>query len=134
MPRQSTTFNYLTRTFDFTDLERLPTDTGIDLIDALNTAANEQAERLELLFTEIACDIIDNPSHSAIKKPKRRRSYVKVEKLQETNELTKHFDARDTEEVNEVIEVKTTEQTEVDDDFDETNPNYLAILNEVKGA
>ena len=134
MPRLSTTYNYMNRSFDFTDLERLPTDTGIDLIDALNTAANEQAERLEILFTEIACDLIDNPSHSAIKMQKRRRSYVKVERLQETNELTKHFDARDTEEVNEFIEDKTTEQTEVDDDFDATNPHYLAILNEVKGA
>ena len=134
MPRLSTTYNYMNRSFDFTDLERLPTDTGIDLIDALNTAANEQAERLEILFTEIACDLIDNQSHSAIKMQKRRRSYVKVERLQETNELTKHFDARDTEEVNEFIEDKTTEQTEVDDDFDATNPHYLAILNEVKGA
>ena len=38
---------------NLTNLERLPTDTGIELIDNLNAQLNEQADRIEALFSEV---------------------------------------------------------------------------------
>jgi len=62
--------NYLDTAFemDFTNLERLPTDTGIELIDRLNTELNTQSERLEDTFTGIACENLDNPRKCAFYK------------------------------------------------------------------
>lgn len=45
---------------DLTNLDRLPTNTGIPLIDRLNTELNAQSERLEDIFTEIACNNLDD--------------------------------------------------------------------------
>jgi hypothetical protein len=62
--------NYLDTAFemDFTNLERLPTDTGIELIDRLNTELNAQSERLEDTFIDIACANLDNPRKCAFYK------------------------------------------------------------------
>ena len=44
--KQSKRIDYTAKSFemDFTDLERLPTDTGIPLIDRLNTDLNAQSD------------------------------------------------------------------------------------------
>ena len=43
--------------YTLANLERLPTNTGIELIDRLNGELNEQADRIETLFSE--CGTID---------------------------------------------------------------------------
>ena len=59
---KSERFDYTAKSFemDLTNLDRLPTDTGIPLIDRLNTELNAQSERLEDIFTEIACNNLDD--------------------------------------------------------------------------
>ena len=59
---KSKRFDYTAKSFemDLTNLDRLPTDTGIPLIDRLNTELNAQSERLEDIFTEIACNNLDD--------------------------------------------------------------------------
>ena len=89
---------------DLTNLDRLPTNTGIPLIDRLNAELNEQSERLEDMFTEIACENLDDMKKCAFYK-----------------ELTKSKSKKRKKKL-EVIE---------EDDFDTNNPDYLAILEEV---
>lgn len=88
---------------DLTNLDRLPTNTGIPLIDRLNAELNEQSERLEDMFTEIACENLDDMKKCAFYKELTKKSKKRKKKL-------------------EVIE---------EDDFDTNNPDYLAILEEV---
>ena len=59
---KSERFDYTAKSFemDLTNLDRLPTDTGIALIDRLNKELNAQSERLEDIFTEIACNNLDD--------------------------------------------------------------------------
>jgi hypothetical protein len=59
---KSKRFDYTAKSFemDLTNLDRLPTDTGIALIDRLNKELNAQSERLEDIFTEIACNNLDD--------------------------------------------------------------------------
>lgn len=70
MTNQSKRFDYLNPSFemDFTNLERLPTTTGIPLLDRLNAELNEQSDRLEDIFIDIACTNIDNPRKCAFYK------------------------------------------------------------------
>ena len=89
---------------DLTNLDRLPTTTGIPLIDRLNRELNEQAERLENIFIEIACNNLDDPKRCAFhkeltksKSKKRKKKPVLIEK----------------------------------DEFDTNCPDYIAILEEV---
>jgi hypothetical protein len=76
---------------DFTNLERLPTTTGIPLIDRLNTELNAQSDRLEDIFIEIACTNIDNPRKCAfykeLKNDKTVYAGVSDEDKQEIYEL-----------------------------------------------
>ena len=104
--KQSKRYDYLASNYemDLTSLDRLPETTGIPLIDRLNAEINEQSERLEDLFTEIACNNLDDLKRCAfykeLSKPtkkKRRKKAVIIE----------------------------------DDDFDTNNPDYLEILEEV---
>ena len=78
--KQSKRIDYTAKSFemDFTDLERLPTDTGIPLIDRLNTELNEQSERLEDIFIEIACENMDNPRKCAFYKELRKKKVVEA--------------------------------------------------------
>ena len=39
--------------YTLANLERLPTNTGIELIDRLNGELNDQADRIESLFSEV---------------------------------------------------------------------------------
>ena len=89
---------------DLTNLDRLPTNTDIPLINRLNAELNEQSERLEDMFTEIACENLDDMKKCAFYK-----------------ELTKSKSKKRKKKL-EVIE---------EDDFDTNNPDYLAILEEV---
>ena len=75
---KSKRFDYLSSTYqmDMTQLDRLPTDTGIPLIDRLNTELNAQSERLEDMFIEIACTNIDNPKKCAFYKELRKSKKV----------------------------------------------------------
>ena len=104
--KQSKRIDYTDKSYemDLTNLDRLPTNTGIPLIDRINRELNEQSEVLEDLFTEIACENLDDMKKCAfykeLSKPtkkKRRKKAVIIE----------------------------------EDDFDPNNPDYLAILEEV---
>ena len=61
---------------DLTNLDRLPEDTGIPLLDRLNTELNAQSERLEDMFIEIACENMDNPRKCAFYKELRKSKKV----------------------------------------------------------
>jgi len=76
--KQSKRFDYLNTNYemDFTELDRLPTNTGIPLIDRLNTDLNAQSERLEDIFIEIACENMDNPRKCAFYKELRKSKKV----------------------------------------------------------
>ena len=93
MTNQSKRFDYLNPSFemDFTNLERLPTTTGIPLLDRLNAELNEQSDRLEDIFIEIACTNIDNPRKCAfykeLKNDKTVYAGVSDEDKQEIYEL-----------------------------------------------
>ena len=70
MPTKSSLphWNYLDRTMhprmDFTNLDRLPTDTNDPVLNALNAKVNAQSERLELLFIEIEIDRMEREAVS----------------------------------------------------------------------
>ena len=105
MNKPSKRWDYLASNYqmDLTALERLPEDTGIALLDRLNKELNEQVDDIELIFTEIACNNLDDPRKCAFykdmrKSKKKRKKPVSIE----------------------------------EDDFDPNNPDYLAILEEVK--
>ena len=53
-------WNYLDRTiharWDFTNLDRLPTDTDSPSLNALNARINERNEAIEDMFIQIECD------------------------------------------------------------------------------
>lgn len=78
MTNQSKRFDYLNPSFemDFTNLERLPTTTGIPLLDRLNAELNEQSDRLEDIFIDIACTNIDNPRKCAFYKELKKDNTV----------------------------------------------------------
>tara|TARA_Y100000593_G_C4230568_1_gene296777 strand:+ start:258 stop:815 length:558 start_codon:yes stop_codon:yes gene_type:complete len=92
--RKSTTFDYTNRNFhmDFTNLERLPTNTGIALIDRLNREANEQCEALELLFTEIECKEIDNEKSPLSEADKREIRMLLADKDFNKREIQELYD------------------------------------------
>ena len=92
---------------DLTSLDRLPTNTGIPLLDRLNTELNEQSERLEDLFTEIACENLDDMKKCAFYRELRQTKKKNKKKLKK---------------------IVTTEE---EDDFDSENSDYLEILEEV---
>ena len=104
--KQSKRIDYTAKSYemDLTSLDRLPTNTDIPLINRLNRELNEQSERLEDMFTEIACENLDDMKKCAFYK-----------------ELTKSKSKK---------RKKKPEVTE-EDDFDTSNPDYLAILEEV---
>jgi len=160
MTKQSKRIDYTAKSFemDFTDLERLPTNTGIPLIDRLNRELNDQSERLEDFFIEIACENMDNPRKCAFYKELRKkkraptvipetdkediRSFYRTGRHSKT-ELTELYGLK-LREVNEILKgsddalrasqciIENTDAVEEDDDFDANNPDYLAILEEVK--
>ena len=160
MTKQSKRIDYTAKSFemDFTDLERLPITTGIPLIDRLNRELNDQSERLEDFFIAVACENMDNPRKCAFYKELRKKKHVatvipetdkedirtfyrtgrhsKTElqelyglKLREINQILKGTD--DALRASQCI-VENTDTVETDDDFDANNPDYLAILEEVK--
>ena len=151
---KSKRINYMNPSFemDFTNLERLPTDTGIELIDRLNAELNEQSERLEDIFTEIACENLDNPRKCAFYKELKGKS-LKDEGLtdaqkQEVRQYHKSGLFSKTE-IQEMYGIKRGELNKLlshqrkgpnawsvvmfdkEDNFDSNNADYLAILEEV---
>ena len=106
MNKLSKRWDYLASNYemDLTSLERLPENTGIALIDRLNKELNEQADDIELIFTEIACNNLDDPRKCAFYKDLRKSKKKKKKKP--------------------VV-------IDNEDDFDTNNPDYLAILEEV---
>ncbi len=102
---KSKRYDYLASNYemDLTNLDRLPTTTGIPLIDRLNRELNEQAERLENIFIEIACANLDDMKKCAF-----------YRELSKSKKKTKRALIIDQEE-----------------DFDSENPDYLEILEEV---
>ena len=157
--KQSKRIDYTAKSFemDFTDLERLPTDTGIPLIDRLNTDLNAQSERLEDIFIEIACENIDNPRKCAFyKELRKKRAPVFVlpesdkEDIREFYRTGRHSKTELQElyglkrnEINGIVGnidrwslqnqvINSADSIEEEDDFDPNNPDYLAILAEVQ--
>tara|TARA_B100000886_G_C20180108_1_gene389765 strand:- start:36 stop:536 length:501 start_codon:yes stop_codon:yes gene_type:complete len=159
---KSKRFDYLASNYemDLTNLERLPTDTGIPLLDRLNAELNAQSESIEDMFIEIACENMDNPRKCAFYKELRKKRSVapvipasdkedirefyrtgrhsKTElqelyglKLKELNGIIGTIDRWAIE--NQVI-VETPDNTDTveEDDFDPNNADYLAILAEVQ--
>ena len=156
---------------DLTELDRLPTDTGIALIDRLNAELNAQSERLEDIFIEIACENMDNPRKCAFYKELRKSKKVvestvseydkedirmfhstgrhsKTElqelyglKLKEINTILGSSLNRwgkggawaaENQQVTSELLGQSFDAVEEEDDFDPNNPDYLAILEEVK--
>ena len=76
-------WNYLDRTiharWDFTNLDRLPTDTDCPSLNALNARINERNEEIEDMFIQIECDRIDREEAQA-EAPKRKRKNRKPSK------------------------------------------------------
>ena len=107
--KQSKRIDYTDKSYemDLTDLDRLPTNTGIPLIDRLNRELNDQSEVLEDIFTEIACANLDDPKRCAFHKELTSAKKKNKKKLKK---------------------IVTTEE---EDDFDSNNIDYLAILEEV---
>ena len=158
---KSKRFDYLSSTYqmDLTQLDRLPTDTGIPLIDRLNTELNAQSERLEDMFIEIACENMDNPRkcafHKELRKGKKsvavgisasdkedvrefyrtgRYSKTELQELYGLNikEINNIVGKIDRWALKDQVIVEDTDTTDEEDDFDPNNPDYLAILEEVK--
>ncbi len=107
MTKQSKRFDYTDKGFemDLTNLDRLPENTGIPLLDRLNTELNEQSERLEDFFIEVACTNLDDMKKCAFYR-----------------ELSKSKTKKKT---------KKSVLIEEEDDFDTNSSDYLAILEEV---
>ena len=158
---KSKRFDYLSPNYqmDLTQLDRLPTDTGIPLIDRLNTELNAQSERLEDMFIEIACENMDNPRKCAFYKELRKgkkavavglsatdkedvREFYRTGRYSKT-ELQELY-GLNIKEINNIVGmidrwamkdqviIEDTDAVEEEDDFDPNNPDYLAILEEVK--
>ena len=79
MPNKTTLphYDYLDRTiharWDFTQLDRLPTDTDCPSLNALNARINERNEEIEDMFIEIELERIEREEAQADKpKPKRK--------------------------------------------------------------
>ena len=95
MPTKSTLphWNYLDRAMhprmDFTNLDRLPTDTNDPKVNALNAKVNAQSERLELLFIEIECDRIDREEAQKETPKKRAKRKSKKDLFEGIDEATK---------------------------------------------
>ncbi len=109
MNKPSKRWDYLASNYemDLTALERLPEDTGIALLDRLNKELNEQADDIELNFTEIACNNLDYLRKCAF--------YKELRKSKKKNK-------------NKPVVIDN------EDDFDANNPDYLAILEEVNNS
>ena len=85
MPTKSSLphWNYMDRlmhpTMDFTNMDRLPTDTDCPSLNALNARINARNEELEDMFIQIECDRIDREEAQA-EAPKRKRKSRKPSK------------------------------------------------------
>lgn len=159
--KQSNRINYMDKSYemDLTQLDRLPTNTGIALIDRLNTELNDQSEILEDMFTEIACENMDNPRKCAFYKELRKGkkavavglSAADKEDIREFYRTGRHSKTElqelyglNIKEINNIVGkidrwamkdqviVENTDDTEEEDDFDPNNADYLAILEEVQ--
>ena len=88
-------WDYLDRTiharWDFTQLDRLPTDTDCPSLNALNARINERNETIEDMFIQIECDRIDREEAQADKpKPKRKsRKPSKKDLFEDIDEATR---------------------------------------------
>ena len=83
-------WNYLDRTiharWDFTNLDRLPTDTDSPSLNALNARINERNEEIEDMFIQIECDRIDREES----RPKRKsRKPSKKDLFEDIDEATR---------------------------------------------
>lgn len=96
MPTKTTLphWNYLDRSihasWDFTNLDRLPTDTDSPSLNALNARINARNEELEDMFIQIELDRIDREEAqaNAPKRPTKRRASRK-ELFEDIDEDTK---------------------------------------------
>ena len=88
-------WDYLDRTiharWDFTNLDRLPTDTDSPALNALNARINARNEEIEDMFIQIECDRIDREEAQAeAPKPKRKtRKPSKRDLFEDIDEATR---------------------------------------------
>jgi hypothetical protein len=74
--------------WDFTNLDRLPTDTPHPKLNALNAKINARNEEIELMFIQIECDRIDREENKSTKKPTKRRT-SRQELFEDIDEATR---------------------------------------------
>ena len=82
-------WNYLDRDmhprWDFTQLDRLPTDTDSDSLNALNARINARNEEIEDMFIGIELDRIDREEAQADKPKPKRKPNNKFNKVKSRN-------------------------------------------------
>ena len=85
-------WDYLDRTiharWDFTQLDRLPTDTPHPKLNALNAEINEKNEAIEDMFIEIELANIEREESKAPKTPHKKRTSRK-ELFEDIDEATR---------------------------------------------
>ena len=87
-------WDYLDKTihtqFDFTQLDRLPTDTPSTKLNQLNARINTRNEELELMFIEIECDRIDREDDEKNNPKKRTKTRMtRADLFEDIDDATK---------------------------------------------
>ena len=85
-------WNYLDRTmhprWDFTQLDKLPTDTDSAKLNALNARINARNEEIEDMFIEIELANIEREENKPAKKP-QKRAMRRQELFEDIDEATR---------------------------------------------
>ena len=96
-------WNYMDRTMhpsmDFTNLDRLPTDTNNPALNALNARINARNEEIEDVFIQIECDRIDReeaqeqaPKVRKARKPSKRDLFEDIDEATRQDLLNEGFE------------------------------------------
>jgi len=77
-------------TMDFTNLDRLPTDTVNPALNALNARINARNEEIEDMFIEIECDRLDREETQKLApSPRKARKACKRELFEDIDDATR---------------------------------------------
>lgn len=87
-------WNYMDRlmhpSMDFTQLDRLPTDTSSPALNALNARINARNEEIEDMFIQIECDRLDREEAQELApKPRKSRKPSKRDLFEDIDEATR---------------------------------------------
>ena len=95
MPNKTTLpyWDYLDRTiharWDFTQLDRLPTDTDSSALNALNARINARNEEIEDMFIEIELERLEREEAQADKPKRKSRKPSKKDLFEDIDEATR---------------------------------------------